>query len=441
MPITEQPNEPPSQDEHRLTQARLDKLQTARSRGIDPYPARYNRTHSVAESQRLFESLPVDEAADDPRTSDVRIAGRIMARRGMGKASFIDVQDSSGRIQVHLRADLLGEMYGLMELLDLGDFIGVAGPVFRTRRGEVSIEGREVAMLAKALRPLPDKWAGLRDTEARYRQRYLDLIANDRAVRNARLRSEVVAQMRSFLHGRGFIEVETPMLVPVAAGAMARPFETHHNALNRDLYLRIASELYLKRLIVGGMEKVFEIGRMFRNEGIDHDHNPEFTTLESYEAFVDYRDVMEMVEQMVSTIAVEVTGSAVITSSNGERPDVDLTPPWPRLDLRTEIIKRTGIDFLKHPDADSLANAMRGREIHVEQGSTWGRLLDKVISTNVEPHIVQPAFLVDYPVAMSPLAKRKPGADGIVERFEAFVTGSELANAFSELNDPVDQRE
>ena len=332
-------------------------------------------------------------------------------------------------------------MYGLMELLDLGDFIGVAGPVFRTRRGEVSIEGREVAMLAKALRPLPDKWAGLRDTEARYRQRYLDLIANDRAVRNARLRSEVVAQMRRFLHDRGFMEVETPMLVPVAAGAMARPFETHHNALNRDLYLRIASELYLKRLIVGGMEKVFEIGRMFRNEGIDHDHNPEFTTLESYEAFVDYGDVMEMVEQMVSTIAVVVTGSAVITSNNGERPDIDLTPPWPRLDLRTEIIKRTGIDFLEHPDADSLANAMREREIHVEHGSTWGRLLDKVISTNVEPHIVQPAFLVDYPVAMSPLAKRKPGADGIVERFEAFVTGSELANAFSELNDPVDQRE
>ena len=230
------------------------------------------------------------------------------------------------------------------------------------------------------------------------------------------------------------------MLVPVAAGAMARPFETHHNALNRDLYLRIASELYLKRLIVGGMEKVFEIGRMFRNEGIDHDHNPEFTTLESYEAFADYRDVMEMVEQMVSTIAVDVTGSAVITSGSGEGPEIDLTPPWPRLDLRTEIIKRTGIDFLEHRDTESLAGAMREREIHVEQGSSWGRLLDKVISTNVEPHIVQPAFLVDYPVAMSPLAKRKPGADGIVERFEAFVMGSELANAFSELNDPVDQR-
>ena len=441
MPTTEQHNEPGGHDEHRLTQARLDKLQAARSRGIDPYPARYNRTHSVAESLRLFESLPVDEGAEDPRTSDVRIAGRIMARRGMGKASFIDVQDGSGRIQVHLRADLLGEMYGLMDLIDLGDFIGVTGPVFRTRRGEVSIEGREVAMLAKALRPLPDKWAGLRDTEARYRQRYLDLIANDRAVRNARLRSEVVAQMRRFLHGRGFIEVETPMLVPVAAGAMARPFETHHNALNRDLYLRIASELYLKRLIVGGMEKVFEIGRMFRNEGIDHDHNPEFTTLESYEAFADYNDVMEMVEQMVSTIAVEVTGSAVITSGNGEGPDIVLNPPWPRLDLRTEIIKRTGIDFLEHQDADSLAAAMREREIHVEQGSTWGRLLDKIISTDVEPHLVQPAFLVDYPVAMSPLAKRKPGADGIVERFEAFVMGSELANAFSELNDPVDQRE
>ncbi len=440
MPITEPHNEPSGHDEHRLTQARLDKLQAVRSRGIDPYPARYDRSHSVAESLRLFESLPVDESEGDPRTGDVRIAGRIMARRGMGKASFIDVQDGTGRIQVHLRADLLGEAYGLVELLDLGDIIGVAGPVFRTRRGEVSIEGREVAMLAKALRPLPDKWAGLRDTEARYRQRYLDLIANERAVRNAYLRSEVVAQMRRFLHGRGFTEVETPMLVPVAAGAMARPFETHHNALNRDLYLRIASELYLKRLIVGGMEKVFEIGRMFRNEGIDHDHNPEFTTLESYEAFADYRDVMEMVEQMVSTIAVDVTGSAVITSGSGEGPEIDLTPPWPRLDLRTEIIKRTGIDFLEHRDTESLAGAMREREIHVEQGSSWGRLLDKVISTNVEPHIVQPAFLVDYPVAMSPLAKRKPGADGIVERFEAFVMGSELANAFSELNDPVDQR-
>ena len=312
MPNTEQQAEHMGQDEHRLTQARLEKLQTARARGIDPYPARYDRTHSVAEARRLFESLPAGDDREDPRTSDVRIAGRIMARRGMGKASFMDLQDGSGRIQTHMRADLLGDMYELLELTDLGDFIGVAGPVFRTRRGEVSIEAREVAMLAKALRPLPDKWAGLRDTEARYRQRYLDLIANERAVRNALLRSEVVAQMRRFLHGRGFIEVETPMLVPVAAGAMARPFETHHNALNRDLYLRIATELYLKRLIVGGMEKVYEIGRIFRNEGIDHDHNPEFTTLESYEAFADYRDVMEMVEEMVSTVAVEVTGSAVI---------------------------------------------------------------------------------------------------------------------------------
>ena len=441
MPTTEQQTEPPDQDEHRLTQARLDKLRTARSLGIDPYPARFDRTHTVTESRQLFESLPDDGDPEDPRTDDVRVAGRIMARRGMGKASFMDVQDGSGRIQVHLRADLLGESYELVELTDLGDFIGVAGPVFRTRRGEVSIEAREVVMLAKALRPLPDKWAGLRDTEVRYRQRYLDLIANDRAVRNARLRSEVVAQMRRFLHSRGFIEVETPMLVPVAAGAMARPFETHHNALNRDLYLRIATELYLKRLIVGGMEKVFEIGRIFRNEGIDHDHNPEFTTLESYEAFADYSDVMEMVEEMVSTIAIEVTGSAVIESSNRQGPEIDLAPPWPRLDLRTEIINRTGIDFLERRDVVSLASAMRERNIHVEQGSTWGRLLDKIISSEVEPHLVQPAFLVDYPVAMSPLAKRKPGADGIVERFEAFVMGSELANAFTELNDPVDQRE
>jgi lysyl-tRNA synthetase class 2 len=333
----------------------------------------------------------------------------------------------------------MGEDFELLEFLDLGDFVGVDGPVFRTRRGEVTVEARELTILSKAIRPLPDKWAGLKDPEVRHRQRYLDLIANEDAMRNVKTRSAVVAAMREFMHERGFMEVETPILVPVAAGAQARPFTTHHNALNRDLYLRIATELYLKKLVIGGVEKVFEIGRLFRNEGVDHDHNPEFTTMESYEAFADYNDVMKMVEELVSTVAKKVTGSMVLPA-NEHRPEIDVTPPWPRLDLRQEIISRTGIDFLKAGDVETLSEEMRQRSIHVEPGATWGRLLDKIISSAVEPELIQPAFLVDYPVEMSPLAKRKPGTDRIVERFEAFVLGSELANAFTELNDPVDQR-
>ncbi len=298
-------------EEHRLVQARLDKIAALRERGIDPYPPRYRRSHTIARARDLF--IEAEDAArksggEDTdlsavRTEPVQIAGRLMARRGMGKASFVDLSNGLDRIQAHIRSDTLGDEYELLDLLDIGDFVGISGPLFRTRRGEISVEARELTVLSKAIRPLPDKWAGLQDTEIRFRQRYLDLIANEKAMRNAVMRSEVVASMRRFMHERGFIEVETPVLVPVAAGAMARPFQTHHNALNRRLYLRIATELYLKKLIVGGFEKVFEIGRLFRNEGIDQEHNPEFTTIESYEAYADYNDVMEMVEQMVSTIA------------------------------------------------------------------------------------------------------------------------------------------
>jgi lysyl-tRNA synthetase class 2 len=431
------PSEQPSgAEEHRLVQQRLEKVAALRASGVDPYPARFKRTHTVAAARALF-----TQGAQDRRTDPVRIAGRLMARRGMGKATFADVRDGTGRLQAHLRADVLGDGYSLTELLDIGDFVGVEGPLFLTRRGELTIEAQSLTMLSKSIRPLPDKWHGLQDVEQRFRQRYLDLVSNERALELAFMRARVVASMRSFLHGRGFVEVETPMLVSVAAGAMARPFSTHHNALDRTLYLRIASELYLKRLIVGGMDKVFEIGRMFRNEGMDHDHNPEFTTLESYEAYADYHDVMEMVEEMVHHIAVEVTGSPVIKARAEGGTAIDLTPPWPRLDLRSEIMKRTEIDILAYRDRESLAGAMAARGIHVEPGSSKGRLLDKVISSEVEPHLVQPSFLVDYPVEMSPLAKRKPGADGIVERFEAFAMGSEVANAFTELNDPVDQRQ
>ncbi len=460
--INEDQQEQPEQQigERKLIDDRLAKTAQLRSLGIDPYPPRFDRTHTTAEAVKLFEDLGVASASESndqdesiaedvhPRTGIIRVAGRVMARRGMGKASFIDLKDGHGSVQVFARQNTMGdEAYAILDLLDTGDIIGVEGAVIRTRRGEISVEATEITVLTKSMRPLPDKWGGLQDQEVRFRQRYLDLISNERAMKNALLRSNVVRVMREFMHARGFIEVETPILVPVAAGAQATPFETHHNQLNRDLYLRIATELYLKKLIVGGIERVFEIGRLFRNEGLDHDHNPEFTTIESYQAYADYNDVMEMVENMVAYIAQETTGSMVLPEIEGVRPEIDLTPPWPRLDLRTEIKERTGIDFVETPDAESLSQAMRDRGIHVEGGSAWGRLLDKVISSEIEPNLIQPHFLVDYPVEMSPLAKRKPGSansegtGGIVERFEAFVVGSELANAFTELNDPVDQRE
>ncbi len=438
MPGPEESNDQPV-SEARLIQARLDKLERLRARGIDPYPARFKPTSDSASARTELDSVE-SEQGEGAKSQSLVLAGRMMARRGMGKAAFIDLRDSAGTIQLHLRQDVLGDQYELLDDLDLGDIIGVQGPAFRTRRGEPSIEVQSLTMLTKATRPLPDKWAGLRDTEKRFRQRYLDLISNDRAMEIARMRADIVASMRSFMHGRGFIEVETPMLVTVPAGAAARPFGTHHNALDRDLYLRIATELHLKKLIVGGFDRVCEIGRIFRNEGFDQDHNPEFTTIESYEAYADYNDVMEMVEQMVSTIAREVTGSMIVPAAEDGGQPIDLTPPWPRLDLRGEIKKCSGIDFVECDDVESLSAAMRERDIHVEPGANWGRLLDKVISDHIEPNLIQPAFLVDYPVEMSPLAKRKPGSDGIVERFEGFVGGSELCNAFTELNDPVDQR-
>jgi lysyl-tRNA synthetase class 2 len=432
--------------EARLIQARMDKLERLRARGIDPYPARFKPTSNSAAARAALDVVE-SEQGEGARSETLILAGRMMARRGMGKAAFIDLKDSAGTIQLHLRQDVLGDEYALLDDLDLGDIIGAEGPVFRTRRGEPSIEVQSLTVLTKAIRPLPDKWAGLTDIEKRFRQRYLDLISNERSMEIARMRAAIVASMRSFMHKWGFMEVETPMLVSVPAGAAARPFGTHHNALDRDLYLRIATELHLKKLIVGGFEKVFEIGRIFRNEGFDLDHNPEFTTIESYEAYADYNDVMEMVEKMVSSIAQEVTGSMIVPTAEEGGDLIDLTPPWPRLDLRQEIIKRTtmgnspGIDFVECNDVESLSEAMRERNIHVEPGANWGRLLDKVISDHVEQHLVQPAFLVDYPIEMSPLAKRKPGSDDIVERFEGFVGGHELCNAFTELNDPVDQRE
>ncbi len=416
--------------------SRREKLRRLRDRGTDPFPNTYRRTHTIRDAIDCFRAR---EREDGPqaRTEAVSLAGRVMSLRGMGRAAFLNIQDATGDVQVHLRRDVLQDEYELTRDLDLGDFLGARGPLFLTRTGEVTVEAAEVTILAKSMRPPPEKWHGLSDVETRHRQRYLDLMAGPEVRQGFRLRSSIVGAVRRFLEGRGFIEVETPVLVPVAAGAMAQPFSTHHNALDRDLYLRIATELYLKRLIIGGMDKVFEIGRVFRNEGIDQDHNPEFTLLESYEAYADYNDVMEMVEQMVSSVAIEALGTAVVPYGDDA---IDFTPPWRRVSLRDETLRCTGIDFQQYPDAASLAEAMRAEGIHVERRDSRGRLIDKLVSTGVEPQLVQPTFLMDYPVEMSPLAKQKPGEPTLVERFEGFAGGMEIANSFTELNDPDEQR-
>ncbi len=423
-------------EENELVKVRLEKLERLRARGIEPYPNNYDRTHTSQEATALFETEE-SRQGQDTRTEEVSVAGRIVALRGMGNATFADLLDGFGRIQVLFRRNVLSDTYEILQDFDLGDWLGVRGPLFRTRTGQITLEAQEFTMLCKSLRPLPEKWHGLTDVEIRYRQRYLDLIANEEARRVATLRPRIISAMRRFMDERGFVEVETPILVPVAAGAMAHPFITHHNSLDRDLYLRIATELYLKRLIVGGIEKVYEIGRVFRNEGVDLQHNPEFTMMESYESFVDYNDVMRMVEDMVSSVAQVVLGTAVI-EFDGNR--IDFTPPWPRLSLRDEIIKHSGIDFLDYPDIESLSTEMKLVGVDVSQQVSWAGLLDKLISTKVEHHLVQPTFLVDYPVAMSPLSKKKKDDPRVVERFEGFVSGMEICNAFTELNDPIDQR-
>ena len=425
------------QSEDNLLKVRLDKLERLRAKGIEPYPHKYARSHSTYQAIAQFEAEE-KERGSDRRTDSVSLGGRIVGFRGMGKATFVDLMDGEGQIQALFRRDQLPDTYENLKDLDIGDWLGIAGPLFRTRAGQVTLEVHEWTLVSKSLRPLPEKWHGLEDVEIRFRQRYLDLIANKDARDIAVMRSRLVSAMRRFMDGRGFIEVETPVLVPVAAGAMARPFVTHHNTLDRDLYLRIATELYLKRLIVGGLEKVCEIGRTFRNEGLDLTHNPEFTMMESYEAFADYNDVMSMVEELVDSLAREVLGSATI-EFNEQR--IDLTPPWPRLSLRDEVKRHSGIDFLECDDIESLESAMRECGLDIGQQVSWGGLVDKLVSSTVEPNLAQPTFLVDYPVEMSPLAKKHRDDPRLVERFEGFVGGMEICNAFTELNDPIEQRQ
>ncbi len=420
----------------RITEQRQQKLDRIRARGLNPYPHRYHRSHTTQQAIALLEQIEAGPSQEEPA---VNLAGRIMANRTMGKLSFLDIRDGSGKIQLLFHKDHLNEeTLKLFKDLDIGDIIGVSGRLVRTRTGEPTVDVASLTLLSKSLHPLPEKWHGLSDVDMRYRQRYLDLIANTEVKEIFRVRSQVITAIRQFLNQRGFLEMETPVLQPSAGGALARPFVTHHQALGQDFYLRIATELHLKRLIIGGLDKVYELGRIFRNEGISTKHNPEFTTLESYEAYADYNDVMKMLEKMVSKVSQQVLGTSKVKF--GEH-TLDLKPPWQRLDLRQAIIKHSGIDFEQYPDADSLRAEMLRLKMEVDPQKDRGRLVDELISTCVEPNLIQPTFLVDYPVEMSPLAKTKPDDSRLVERFELFIGGMEIANAFTELNDPIEQRE
>lgn len=417
-----------------LIEQRLTKLASLEAAGVDPYPPHFHRTHTTAHAAMAFEDQEGDGGAIPLL---VTVAGRITAKRGMGRTTFMDLRDGSGRIQLQFRQDLLGEPYTLLRDLDLGDFLGVTGAVMRTRTGEVTVEAAEFTLLCKALRPPPEKWHGLADVEARYRQRYLDLMSNEDARRTFILRSQIIAAIRQFMNALGFLEVETPILQAHAGGAMARPFATHYNALDEDYFLRIATELHLKRLIVGGLDRVYEIGRIFRNEGFSAKHNPEYTSMESYEAYADYRDVMAMTEALVASTASTVLGTETVVFKGQE---ISLSPPWRRITLRDAILQETGIDFEEYPDADSLRRAMQAWGLPADPQAGRGKLIDELLSTYVEPKLIQPTFLLDYPVELSPLAKRHPDDPGLVERFEAFMGGFEVANAFTELNDPREQR-
>jgi lysyl-tRNA synthetase, class II len=403
------------------------KLEALRSAGVEPFPHAFAGVEPIASVRAAHEGLQDGEETDQVH----RVAGRLAARRGQGKMAFLDLVDRSGRIQLQARVDELGA--DGMELLlsfDLGDLIGVDGIAFMSRRGELSLRVTSFSLLAKSLRPPPEKHHGLSDVETRFRHRELDLIASAESREVFITRARVVSAIRRFLDSEGFIEVETPVLQPLYGGAAARPFTTHHNALDREFYLRIATELYLKRLIVGGLERVYEIGKDFRNEGVDTTHNPEFTMLEFYEAYADYNDIAARCEQLVAYVASEV----------GYEGEISFAPPWQRETLAGSIAERTGIDVLAARDRDALAAEMRAKGLDVPPDDTWPQLVDELLSKHVEPTLIQPTFLIDYPVELSPLAKRHRSVPGLVERFEAYAGGMELANAFTELNDPDDQR-
>jgi lysyl-tRNA synthetase, class II len=433
-------------DEDPLRRMRLDKLAALRELGIDPYPIGFSRSSEAAELDQRYREL----TAGTETNNEARVAGRIMAIRNSGM--FIDLHDASGKIQIFCHKDHLSAPdLALLRLLDIGDLIGVAGRVRRTPRGELTVNATALTMLAKALRPLPEKYHGLADIELRYRQRYLDLIMNPQARETLQKRSRIVAAMRRWLSERGYLEVETPMLHTIPSGASAKPFVTHHNALDMDLYLRIAPELHLKRLVVGGLsDKVFEINRCFRNEGLSPRHNPEFTTLELYEAYADYTDMMTLTEQIVAHVAAVATGprpdpppqaaegKSIKIGYGGT--DIDLTPPWPRRTMAELVREATGVDFLAIDDAAAAREAARRLGCPIIGSENWGQALEAVFGAQVEDKLIQPVHVTGFPRDISPLAKGDRNDPRLVERFESYVYGWEIANAFSELNDPLDQR-
>ncbi len=415
-----------------LLQIRREKLEQLRQEGKDPFTqTRYPVSHHSEEIKADFEAL---------EGQSVAVAGRLMSKRGMGKAVFADLQDAAGRIQLYVRIDDVGEdALAQFKKYDIGDIVGVQGTVFRTKRGEISVKAQTITLLSKSLLPLPEKFHGLTDVETRYRQRYVDLIVNPEVRRTFQVRSKFVRYVRNFLDERGFMEVETPVLNTISGGATARPFITHHNTLDIDMYMRIATELHLKRLVVGGLERVYEVGRIFRNEGMDPKHNPEFTTVELYQAYADFQDMMDLFEQLLSGAAQEILGTYQI---QWQGQDIDLTPGWPRLTMAEAVKQYTGVDFMAIPEDDRAvaAAAAIGVELPETADKTWGNALYQVFDQKVEEQLIQPTFITMHPVDVSPLAKRSPADPRLTERFELFICHSEMGNAFSELNDPIDQR-
>jgi lysyl-tRNA synthetase, class II len=416
---------------------RREKMESIREKGMDPFGKRFDRTHSSLEIKEQYDEFSKEELEEKEIT--VTIAGRIMTKRGKGKAGFAHLQDLEGQVQIYVRKDAVGEeAYEYFNTADLGDIVGITGTVFKTKVGELSVKAKEFTLLTKALRPLPEKFHGLKDVEQRYRQRYLDLITSQESKETFIARSRIIQSMRRYLDNNGYLEVETPMMHSIAGGASARPFTTHHNALDMPLYMRIAIELHLKRLIVGGLEKVYEIGRVFRNEGVSTRHNPEFTMIELYEAYADYRDIMALTENLVAHIAKEVFGSTTVQYGDYE---VNLEPEWTRLHMVDAVKEHTGVDFWKEMSAEDARALAKEHGIEIKDNMQYGHVVNEFFEQKVEDKLIQPTFIYGHPVEISPLAKKNDDDPRFTDRFELFIVGREHANAFTELNDPIDQRE
>ncbi|MEL3974714.1 lysine--tRNA ligase [Rossellomorea oryzaecorticis] len=416
---------------------RREKMESIREKGMDPFGKRFDRTHSSLEIKEQYDEFSKEELEEKEIT--VTIAGRIMTKRGKGKAGFAHLQDLEGQVQIYVRKDAVGEeAYEYFNTADLGDIVGITGTVFKTKVGELSVKAKEFTLLTKALRPLPEKFHGLKDVEQRYRQRYLDLITSQESKETFIARSRIIQSMRRYLDNNGYLEVETPMMHSIAGGASARPFTTHHNALDMPLYMRIAIELHLKRLIVGGLEKVYEIGRVFRNEGVSTRHNPEFTMIELYEAYADYRDIMALTENLVAHIAKEVFGSTTVQYGDYE---VNLEPEWTRLHMVDAVKEHTGVDFWKEMSDEEARALAKEHGIEIKDNMQYGHVVNEFFEQKVEDKLIQPTFIYGHPVEISPLAKKNDDDPRFTDRFELFIVGREHANAFTELNDPIDQRE